>query len=73
MGTFAFRLSCYHQFGWTYDHVANLPEPEAKLLQVFFEELSLQQAEEARNLRRQGSGYNPDVVEETIGGDEDGF
>ena len=69
-GSFAWRVSCYEQFGWTPDECKRVfrdyPQ-ESDLLSVYFEELSAFRGEEyARIVKQQNSydepGWKTDLV-----------
>jgi hypothetical protein len=54
--SFAFRYSCYSEFGWDTEQVARLPEPEALRLAVVFEETGAYQYKKNKELDRGGGG-----------------
>jgi hypothetical protein len=70
--SFAFRYSCYSEFGWDYHQVRQLPEDEAMLLAVVFEETGAYQYKKNKELERgTGSGSGADAPMRT--GLKDGF
>ena len=53
VGSFSFRLACYNEFGWTPDQVRALPESEAALLAIYFEETGAYQYKQNKKLSSQ--------------------
>lgn len=54
-------MACYEKFGWCFTDLEALPDYEARLLAVYFEETAQYQAEQSRNLRRgspEARGYD---------------
>lgn len=60
----AFRLACYAEFKWTPAVVRALPESEAELLAIYFEETGGYQARMARKYRDRSASPGYDTVEE---------
>lgn len=75
--SFSFRFACYDAFGWDYDQVSKLPEPEAIRLAIVFEEQQReqykQQKEAAKSTREAHTdGYSePGFVTDFTFGDDD--
>lgn len=60
--SFSFRVTCYETFGWTPDTIKKLPDTEALLLAVYFEERIKHDQEVARELERKTSSNTPSAT-----------
>ena len=76
MGSISFRMKVYSEFGWTYYDVMDLPEIEASMLAIVFEEQDAYQYEQNKKQKAtphaEYGGYDrPGFETEIEFGDED--
>jgi hypothetical protein len=53
--SFAFRYSCYSEFGWSPEIIASLPESEAWKLAIVFEETGAYTYKKNKEMEKQSS------------------
>lgn len=69
--SFAFRVACYAEFGWTPQTVKQLAESEALLLSVYLEEVGrarAKQAEAGADTHGDSGGWQTDL---SVGEDDE--
>jgi hypothetical protein len=70
-GSFAFRVSCYSEFGWTPDDIPRIPLEEAERLAIYFEELGAYHYRQNKKYARgQDSGGDAWQTELELGDEE---